>query len=158
MSGFLIWTRCYQQSFDANDGGFRRARTGRKIRSMRLIAPSRLVLGIAPNHWSSGYTALVKEGQTWIFPCFQMTCSACYPAWDSRPFLTTGDQAWANVLAVQTQTPFGGQDNASTLQRASIDTYLVNHPWRYDKGRIYLAGVSNGGWSGARKRTKTRCA
>ncbi len=58
-------------------------------------------------------------------------------------FLTTGDQArGVNVLAVQTQTPWGS-DNAAQLKE-TIDTYLANHP-EVDKGRIYLAGVSNGG-------------
>ena len=54
-------------------------------------------------------------------------------------FLTTGDQArGVNVLAVQTQTPWGS-DNAAQLKE-TIDTYLANHP-EVDKGRIYLAGV-----------------
>ena len=48
-------------------------------------------------------------------------------------FLTTGDQArGVNVLAVQTQTPWGS-DNAAQLKE-TIDTYLANHP-EVDKGR-----------------------
>ena len=58
-------------------------------------------------------------------------------------FLTTGDQArGVNVLAVQSQTPWGS-DNVAQL-KDTIDSYLSNHP-EVDKGRIYLAGASNGG-------------
>ena len=55
----------------------------------------------------------------------------------------TTDDVWDVLLRCDGgRTPWGS-DNAAQLKE-TIDTYLANHP-EVDKGRIYLAGVSNGG-------------
>ena len=60
-------------------------------------------------------------------------------------FLTTGDQArGVNVLAVQTQTPWGS-DNAAQLKETIDIPTLANHP-EVDKGTNLSCGsFSNGG-------------
>ena len=79
-----------------------------------------------------------ERGTDMNIPFFQMTSMRLPSLIFKGHFLTTGDQArGVNVLAVQTQTPWGS-DNAAQLKE-TIDTYLANHP-EVDKGRIYLAG------------------